>query len=332
MPVLNGIYKYSWANEVTAVDADLSGPSYVWDFSFLSASSVDADTFVPVSSTPFAYQFYFNNQILYPEWKASYAMSAPGFQLGNISLQDVYYYYKNDPSDYKYVGYGASINSIPSSVRNDPIDFIYRFPLDYGNSDSCQSAYGFNVPSIGYFGVSQKRINTVDGWGTLILPHDTFQVLRVKSVLYKTDTIYIDSLSVGSSIPQPVQVEYKWLANGQGEPVMQANASIILNNTVVSSVRYYDSQPAGIEQALPTANAIIYPNPASDVLHIVLRGGSEKAGIASLHDALGKKCLESHFTGGEFTLSLGHLPQGTYYVRLKSPDGVFFSGAFAVCR
>lgn len=335
MPVANTIYKYNWANEFTTVDPELTGPAYTWNFSYFTASSQDADTFLSVSSTPFAYQFYFNNIILYPDWKASYALKGQDFQLGNIGVNNVMNYFKNDPSDYKNVGFGATINSIPISVRNNPIDYIYRFPMNYGDSDSSISKFGFNVPSIGYFGASQKRVNIVDGWGTLILPNDTFEVLRIKSIIQTDDTIYIDSVSFGMTIPQPTKMEYKWLANGQGVPVAQVNANLIFNNVVVNSARYCDLNSTGIDQHKNgMGNVVIYPNPSGDILKIVFEAGSFDfmGRYLEVCDITGNSLFSKKITGKTEQLSVEQLSNGIYFLHIAGDSQEKILGKFTVFK
>ena len=149
----------------------LTGTNYTWDYSQLVPMSQTVDTFLSVSTTPFAYQLYFNNAILYPAYVSTVAQAAPNPPtIQPVSITDVINYYKNSSSAYENVGFGAKINSLPASVRDDSIDFIYRFPMNYGNSDSCNSAYHLAIPNLGYYGAKQHRVNHVDGWGTLKTP------------------------------------------------------------------------------------------------------------------------------------------------------------------
>jgi hypothetical protein len=244
-----------------------TGPNHTWNFSFLSPDSQKVDSFVAVTSTPFAYQFYFNNIVMYPNHKASYAspVFTPNF-IPQFTVEDVYDFYKELTTEYSYVGFGAKINSVPASVKYDSIDVIYNFPVDYGNSDSCWSKFGFSVPNYGYYGQERHRVNTVDGWGTLITPYGSFQALRVKSVIEATDTVYNASFGFGFTTPRPTQVEYKWLGQGSKIPLLQVNTQINFSNEVITGIFYKDSlrNTSIAETGLSDILFSVYPNPAQE--------------------------------------------------------------------
>jgi hypothetical protein len=111
------------------------------------------------------------------------------------------------------------------------------------------------------------RHNEVDGWGTLYLPADTFQVLRVKSRIDRIDTVHIDQLNFGFAAPEPETIEYKWMAQGMKEPVLQVTTV----GGVPTAVRFVytpgaNTQSIGFVGKQEQLRA--WPNPASDRLHI----------------------------------------------------------------
>ena len=55
-----------------------------------------------------------------------------------------------------------------------------------------------------------------------------------------TDTIGLDSLT-GFTIPRPIEVQYKWMANGMKIPVLEVDATILASTEIVSNVAYQDS-------------------------------------------------------------------------------------------
>ncbi len=254
-------------NSTTTADMAETGPNHSWDFSGLVPGAEGADTIVTVGSTPFLYQFFFNNALLYPENKASFAMRGADIGLQGFTLSDVFNYYKSNTEGYRDVGFGATINGLPTSVQRTPVDWIYRFPMNFGDQDSSASHFQVSVPTLGFYGQDQMRRNEVDGWGTLYLPTDTFQVLRVKSRIQRTDTVYIDQFGVGFSIPEPETIEYKWLAQGMDEPVLQVTTVAGVNTLV----RFF-YQPDDISTGIATLNAHkelrAWPNPAGSVLRI----------------------------------------------------------------
>ena len=208
MPDAGDTVRYS--TSFTTADMSVTGPDHVWDFGSLVAAGEGADTMVTVASTPLLYQFFFNNGLFYPDYHATFAMRGPTIGVQGFTIDNVFDYYKSNSTGYRDVGFGATIDQLPSSVQRTPVDFVYRFPMAYGNVDSSASAFNISVPTLGYYGQSQIRRNEVDGWGTLYLPADTFQVLRVKSRIERNDTVHIDQLNLGFAIPEPETIEYKW--------------------------------------------------------------------------------------------------------------------------
>ena len=68
------------------------------------------------------------------------------------------------------------------------------------------------------FSQDQVRNNVVDGWGTLYLPADTFQVLRVKSTLQRSDSIYIEQFSFGFRLPEPETIGHTQIGHRRWQP------------------------------------------------------------------------------------------------------------------
>jgi len=82
MPNVNDTFRVSLTANIQGNDPTLAGTNYTWNYASLIPVSQRIDTFYAVSSTPLAYQFYFNNIFLYPNYKASYALR------GRVSISD----------------------------------------------------------------------------------------------------------------------------------------------------------------------------------------------------------------------------------------------------
>lgn len=269
MPLSGDTLRMSTTPSIGAIDVTQTGPNYNWDYTALVAQIQDVDTFVSVASTPFAYQFYFNNTYLYPNWKANFAQKVPDLVGGvsAVTITSVYDYYKNNSTQFTRVGFGANINGLPTSVKFDSLDVIYRFPLDFTDTDSSVSRYSVSIPGLGYYGQRLKRVNVVDGWGTLSTPFGTFQVLRVKSSIAQRDTFFSTQYNIGYGVNLPPRIEYKWLAKGMKAPVLQVNAQVSGSNIVVQNAVYRDSvrkdaiQVGIIKENLNEFQGNISPNP-----------------------------------------------------------------------
>lgn len=306
-----------YGTTTTTIDPAPTGAAHHWDFSTLVAGPEGADTMVSVGSTPFAYQFFFNNALLYPNHKADFAMRGPAVGLQGFSLSNVFDYYKNNANGFRNVGFGANLNGLPTSVCRDPVDWIYRFPMQYGNVDSSASHFEVSVPTLGFFGQDQMRRNEVDGWGTLVLPTDTFQVLRVKSRIARTDTVYINMLNMGFALPEPETIEYKWLAAGMDQPVLQVTTVGGVNTLV----RFHHDptdiatrvEDHGVKEPLR-----LWPNPATDRLY--WEGNLAGSMLVASDGSVVLTFPQAGATSG--SADLGHLPPGPYFVRDKAGNGV----------
>jgi hypothetical protein len=304
----------------------MTGAGITWNYSALVPHSQGVDTFMSVTSTPFAYQLFFNNNILYPAYVSTVAQPGTSFpSLGGVSITDVINYYKDEASNYESVGYGADINSFPTSVKDDTIDVIYNFPMNYGNKDSCYSRNGVSVAALAFYSQLQYRVNHVDGWGTLITPYGTFSTLRVETQLYTTDSVYIDALGFGIKTPETEQIQYKWLANGQHVPVLQINET-----TGAGATRQYiyrDSMRNGLlavsEIKFSLNNVSLYPNPAGENTTLNYSLANASFVNISVYSVDGR-CVSKIFNGEQSTgqhninVNVSSIQTGIYLLEIEA--------------
>ncbi len=85
-------------------------------------------------------------------------------------------------------------------------------------------------------------------------------------------------------------------------------------NTANQSQTLVVSCPATGLQAISSLQASVYPNPASDVLHVSIPGSSEEY-VISLCDQLGKTVMQCIMTG-ELSLNMNALNSGLYYMNI----------------
>ena len=314
MPSAGDTVRYQ--TSTTTADMADTGPAHQWDFSALVPGGEAADTMVTVGSTPVLYQFFFNNALLYPANKANYAVRGADLGIQGFTLSNVFNYYKTNSDGFRDVGFGANLNGLPTSVQRTPVDHIYRFPMNFGDQDSSASHFQVSIPTLGFYGQDQMRRNEVDGWGTLILPADTFEVLRVKSRIERRDTVHIDQFNIGFAIPEPETIEYKWIAQGMDEPVLQVT-SVGGVNTVVRFFYQPDSITTGIAAVNKPELMRAWPNPASTVLHI------EGTSHGSLELVAADGRVVRVITGGSHgarTIDVSGLAPGPYTLR-SNMDG-----------
>jgi hypothetical protein len=316
--------RVSIANVPNNLNYQATGADTAWDYSFLQWSSQRVDKLLNPINTNALYAVYFGN-VSFNSHRSNIA--SPGTL--NISISSLLtvnsldnYFYKSS-SSYIQQGLGMSIDNIPTEVSMTAKDTLYRFPLQYGDADQCASSFKVNLPIIGGVLHTQTRTNQVDGWGMLTTPFGTFPVLREYTQIVGYDSVYIDTLHAGLNIPLVTQREYKWIGNGQKEPLLQVNTQYILGIETITSIVYRDSvrnRPvviSGIEQ--PDANDVsfnVYPNPASS--HFLISYSNEEETQLIVADLTGKELLHKTFNGQLETVDASQWAKGVYLVMLTN--------------
>ncbi|MFM7218400.1 MAG: T9SS type A sorting domain-containing protein, partial [Bacteroidota bacterium] len=327
LPSAGRNYLMSIANPLTGANYALTGAGQVWDFSQLTAQSQRTDSFLSINATSAVFSVVFFNSSFNPN-RANVATGGADFNLGTTAVNDVYNFFYNSSSAYTQVGFGATIGGIPAPFTYNPKDVVYSFPLQFGDIDTSFSSYNVDLSStLGlYFRVNRTRVNNVDGWGTLITPYGTHDVLRVKTTIVERDSVHIDSLNFGLNLPPVTTIEYKWMASGEGVPLLQANANA---GGTVNQVVYRDSTVLNTGIAQTESNPfslVVYPNPASDFIHV---DGSGVAGAMtySVIDFQGRVVLSNEINAGSqtktsFDVALNDLAPGNYLLQVSGSRGV----------
>ncbi len=322
MPAAGDKINVSTALTAGSLDYTLTGANYNWDFSALIPVSQTVDTFVSVLSTPV---YYYPSYIL----SSNQALKQANINLGLFQMTNVYNFYNSTASSYSLVGYAAQISGIPIPLKYNTADRIYKFPLNYGNSDSTTSVATMNIPSLGYFGESKKRKNTVDGWGTLKTPYGSFAVMRIKSVIYQKDTLHMDTIPFPFPAVERNIVEYKWVGKNFGIPLLEiTETSYGLLPAFTTTVRYIDSvrnlNPFGIEKVISNDNISIYPNPAINQFTLSYNLSKSAETDIRIYDLTGKeiKILEKGYSEkGKnqkiFNTADENIPKGIYFIKFK---------------
>jgi hypothetical protein len=304
------------------LDFDISetGEDFTWDFSQLVSISQTVDTFIGPSQTPIFY---------WPFFLLSSNLASPvigDLPIPNLPVTDVFAFYNNSSANYKDVGFAATLGGIPLPFKYDSPDILYDFPMNYGNADSSESGYGFGIPGIGYILSERKRVNYVDGWGTLITPFGTFEVLRLQSIVTEYDSIYIDSLNFGAPITRNY-TEYKWLAKGMKIPVLQITDN--LGGLVAVYIDSLQGEPVGMPESQKINNISVYPNPVSSQLFVhfhISQAENINVSLFDLHGKIIHAVPVRLYPSGEINLTLNlnefNLETGNYLIEVKAGERV----------
>jgi hypothetical protein len=262
-----------------ATDYTLTGANFNWDFSTLAATSQDTLDYFNITSAPLFTQFIFNgfNPITKSQMfnNSKNPLNFPQALSSFFSVDSSYSFIKKSASRFAKTGFSLRLNGIDLPLPYDSNDVVYKLPMNFNSTDSSNSMFEINIPTLDffYYQQTQKRVNKVDGYGTLLLPGASapMDVLRVKSELYIVDTIHIDTLIInqGFKITRPKEVQYKWLAKAKDAPVLEVVGTEVAGVFTPTVVKFLPPViPNAIENA-PSLNSIkMYPNPANDVVTI----------------------------------------------------------------
>ncbi len=298
-----------------------NGASQTWDFSAMVPISQDTVMFLdPMdSSIPVSYRVAFNNP-LDPDHEATVAAKMAVDQgMPMVTITDIYNFYQLTSTQWIQVGMGANVNSLPIPVLWSPTEVILNLPANYGDQDTSYSASSMNIPSVGYYSEERMRVTNIDGYGTLITPYGTFNALKVTSVIYAHDSIYMDSLGFGFPMDR-VETEYKWFANGYQIPVME-----VLKRTGMGAgvtITYIDSV-RNISVAEMNLNQIsAYPNPVENNLYFDIPVESYPLRV-EIFDQQGCLVIREEIMNSGIEVS--GLEPGIYTIRLRNEKEVFVS-------
>lgn len=219
----------------TAIQGDFTKTGYdtIWDFSSLLVMNQRVDTFVSVTDPAIPYLYL----IFFPPTVSNLAspMGGAGVVPG-VPVSSGYRFYNNVNASFTDLGFAVELQGLPLALKYDNPDIQYKFPLTTGTPNwSSNSMVSISIPGTGSFYTSRTRQTQVDGWGTLITPFGTFSTIRVKSHLIEIDSITLDTGSMNFPVTRDI-MEYKWLAKGLGEPVLQIN-----QEGLVATAIYRDS-------------------------------------------------------------------------------------------
>jgi len=261
MPDKGDTVRISTGLNLSFIDYTETGEDYLWDFSELISINQRVDTFLNPFSMPLVYKLFFG-------FTSNLAVRAAGnVPLPGFPFTDMYNFYDNGSQNYRAIGLGVSISGFPVPFSYDDPDVVYGFPMEYQDSWNSQAHFAQEIPSLGYLRMTRTHVDTVDGWGTLITPYGTFEVLRMKSDVHEFDSIYMDSLEIGIPIDRNYTV-YQWLGKGQKIPLLQITTTLggVLAEYVDSVRMTFD----GInDQVFVRGNELqLFPNPTSGLLQL----------------------------------------------------------------
>jgi hypothetical protein len=248
---------------------------------------------------------------------------APNFKdYPNASLvlqQDTnYVYYEGNSSTFSLWGLYLANNQ---AIYSNPDEHL-AFPLTYGkvNVDVFEGIFDVDVPNFGR--VRSHRYGTssmeVDGYGTLILPNQTYaNALRIHLLSEQTDSIRL--LFFDSVIHTTIE-SYQWLVAGQHTSIMSITKTVTdVQPTPIYSGAFLD-MTLGLNAEIATGNQLrVYPVMAKEAVTLtysMTQANTVNITIYDTHGKLIEVVVNGEVLSGEYrqSVSLEHYSPGVYIV------------------
>lgn len=299
---------------------ELPGENIQWDFSSITKTEQQVVEYISPTSTDIQYICIaiFNNP-LDADHNSTVAKPGEGMSdpMGSIQVTDVFDFFKNDSSLFTNVGRSSNVNTVPTCIRNIPVDTLYVFPLEFGTTFTSNSAFEIDIPTIGYYGQTLNRSSVADAWGTITTPYGTFEALRIVSTLEFVDTIYYESMGFGAKFPH-TETHYTWLSNDMKFPVFSIEDK---GQNFGGTIAFWPDtlDETGIIQHTEANEFTCVPNPADDYLNITLSGTFSFPYMIDIYNITGVKIDQIELHNPSITISTANYTPGVYF--LKSTNG-----------
>ncbi len=301
------------ATLLTDVDLDATGANYTWTFGddVIQAGALDAGTeCADLSSLSLLDQLFFNSP-LFPDYNSDFGIGAALIDNPLISIENAYQIYKNSGGVYAMTGIVATVSGVPLNAQYNERDIIYDLPLTYPASGNSHSVLELDVPTIAYYGTDQYRNYECDGWGTLNIYGQSFDVLRVKSTLTGFDSVAVNfnGIPFGFQFPKD-NTTYQWISTEFKVPVLEIVSTAGGIGGAQLTARTAD---LGVGMNEHTAAALsVFPNPTNGELQIVNASAND---LYSIFNAVGKSVQEGTLMSNR--IAVDALPAGIYFIRLQ---------------
>ena len=322
MPESGDTIRISIADSLSAGNYKQKGANQIWDYSSLTVKAQYVDSFLTVSNTPTAYQTYFGQPAGNPVSNIARKTRNPE-KIGDFQPTNVFDYYKSTTGEYNRVGLGLKLNGFDIIIQNQSPDRIYKFPLEYTDTDSTYAQFSGSITGLLFVTQESERVDTVEGYGKLYLPNDTLDVVKIKSVINTVDSVSLPLASINAKEVRPTVTQYTFLAKNKQAPVLEIITFMDNNIEVVRSITFQDKfnpNVVGISSASNdlTKSAIVYPNPSNNFISLASNAPSISFSIFDLN---GNK-ISSGSLGLVKSINISNLPSGVYTILVKDNTSI----------
>lgn len=239
---------------------DIAGPNATWDASDLIVLTEAPLTPMNISNASISAAIVFNspfNSTYQCDFFLPTEFPDLGVDLG-IPIEGFNNFYQTDGNAYTIAGVGLSAMGFDLPVPYDDIDEMLPLPLTYGDTLSSTAAFELDVTGVLSYGLDQQREVEADGWGTLILPSGSYDVLRTRTNLTATDDVFIEQLGEPFTIDRE-QITYQWWGAGMGYPLLEITE--IFGLPLTATFQDLGSSNNSVAETAASTEFTAYPNP-----------------------------------------------------------------------
>lgn len=301
-PVINDTF-HTYFCDTANVTPGPSGAAVTWDYSTLKTTFASFIKYKSCNSSVPGCSLFPSSTIVDSGRLGGYKSLLYGYTHYNVSSSVLSFVGTNDAStNYKII----SINSTE----------ILHFPFTYldNYSDSFKNTADGGAP------YETGSINVrADAYGTLILPHDTFNnVLRIERIRNAND-------GVTSGIY--TYTDYLWYLPGTHEPLLTITyfkrqpIADYISGVIISTINPMGSK-VGVSKIVQNKIDIsISPNPSKGEIKILVSDKAPQQAHCIVTNLMGVKITEDHFqTNSSHSLKI-NAPAGMYIVKVKLDNG-----------
>ncbi len=213
--------------DTVEVDVGLPGENQVWKLDYFYPHEYASQLIVDKNTTPFHSDFPEASIVTRYTGKMGQLIHSYYFD----DTQGMFYsYQKKNQDSLMLQGIGIDSATVTFNIFSfgysgavdiEPDMLFSTFPLQYGDHWESVSKFAIEVDTL-LLGsrvtltadVKDSVYNTVDGWGTIILPSASYECLRLKSYITLTENLYMNGQLFKSRSSRTIN--YHWFAKDYG--------------------------------------------------------------------------------------------------------------------
>jgi hypothetical protein len=289
-----------------------TGPSQVWDFSWLASDINDSLEIIKADLTPYYSEF-------------------PTAEFAITTQANNFFYEELNPDGVRILGRVVydGVEDFNTIYQFNTVGNSFRFPMEFETNYTFSYGYRVQYPAVFPGSDSIRNYNSsffeieADAWGTLLLPNGQFDVLRLKQTAYRTDTTQIYDAPGGWFSPTTSRDTIEtWLFYTEdiGYRLLSFSQRINGSSKAVNWLRDYVLSAADINKPVQIK---LHPQPADHTVYFT----NSQAGTICIVDLQGKIMKRKQVSVGENQAVVSDLLPGMYFIFFENQSGKNFSPA-----